>query len=42
MRERSAGASSITTLRSIYYMIKVMLAILVGAMRRRATTLEDT
>ena len=42
MRERSAGASSITALRSIYYMIKVMLAILVGAMRRRATPLEDT
>jgi glycosyltransferase involved in cell wall biosynthesis len=42
MRERSAGVSSITALRSIYYMIKVMLAILVGAMRRRATPLEDT
>jgi len=41
MRERSAGVSSITALRSIYYMIKVMLAILVGAMRRRATPLED-
>jgi glycosyltransferase involved in cell wall biosynthesis len=41
MRERSAGVSSITTLRSIYYMVKVMLAILVGAMRRRATPLED-
>jgi glycosyltransferase involved in cell wall biosynthesis len=41
MRERSAGVSSITALRSIYYMVKVMLAILVGAMRRRATPLED-
>jgi glycosyltransferase involved in cell wall biosynthesis len=42
MRERSAGESSITTLRSVYYMIKVMLAILVGAMRRRATPLENS
>lgn len=42
MRERSAGESSITALRSIYYMIKVMLAILVGSLRRRATPLEDS
>jgi glycosyltransferase involved in cell wall biosynthesis len=42
MRERSAGESSITTLRSIYYMIKVMLAIFVGSLRRRGTPLEDT
>ena len=41
MRERSAGRSSIRGLRSGYYMAKVMLAILVGAMRRRATPQED-
>jgi len=40
MRERVAGQSSITTLRSVYYMAKVMLAILVGMFRRRATPLE--
>jgi hypothetical protein len=28
-------------LRTVYYMAKVMLAILVGALRRRATPLED-
>jgi glycosyltransferase involved in cell wall biosynthesis len=41
MRERAAGRSSITALRSVYYMAKVMLAILVGMFRRRATPLED-
>lgn len=34
MRERQNGQSSITFLRSIYYMCKVMLAILIGATRR--------
>jgi len=34
MRERSGGRSSITTLRSIYYMAKVLLAIFVGLFRR--------
>ena len=34
MRERSAGRSSITALRSIYYMVKVLLAIFVGLFRR--------
>ncbi len=33
MRERQAGRSSITPFRSIYYMIKVLLAISVGAAR---------
>jgi glycosyltransferase involved in cell wall biosynthesis len=41
MRERSAGRSSITAVRSVYYMVKVMLAILVGMFRRSATPLED-
>jgi glycosyltransferase involved in cell wall biosynthesis len=34
MRERSHGSSSITTVRSAYYMVKVMLAILVAMLRR--------
>jgi glycosyltransferase involved in cell wall biosynthesis len=42
MRERVAGRSSITALRSVYYMTKVMLAILVGIFRRRATPLEES
>jgi glycosyltransferase involved in cell wall biosynthesis len=37
MRERAAGRSSIRGLRTVYYMAKVMLAILIGALRRRAT-----
>jgi hypothetical protein len=42
MRERAAGRSSITALRSIYYMAKVLLAILVGIFRRRATPVEES
>jgi glycosyltransferase involved in cell wall biosynthesis len=42
MRERQAGRSSIRGLRTVYYMAKVMLAILIGALRRRATPVEDT
>jgi glycosyltransferase involved in cell wall biosynthesis len=34
MREREHGRSSITALRSIYYMVKVLLALLVGMFRR--------
>jgi glycosyltransferase involved in cell wall biosynthesis len=34
MRERTGGRSSITALRSIYYMAKVLLAIFVGLFRR--------
>ena len=34
MRERGGGSSSITALRSIYYMVKVLLAIFVGLFRR--------
>jgi glycosyltransferase involved in cell wall biosynthesis len=42
MRERSGGRSSITGFRTVYYMAKVMLAILIGSLRRRATPLEDS
>ena len=41
MRERAAGRSSIRGFQTVYYMAKVMLAILVGSLRRRATPLED-
>jgi len=41
MRERVAGRSSIRGFRTVDYMAKVMLAILIGALRRRATPLED-
>jgi glycosyltransferase involved in cell wall biosynthesis len=41
MRERSAGRSSITALRSIYYMVKVLLAIFVGLFRRNVVPQED-
>lgn len=34
MRERQAGTSSITFVRSLYYIVKVMLALLVASMRR--------
>ena len=40
MRERTAGQSSITAVRSLYYMIKVLLAIFIGLFRRRALPLE--
>ena len=35
MHERQGGRSSITSVESAYYMIKVMLAIFVGLFRRR-------
>jgi glycosyltransferase involved in cell wall biosynthesis len=41
MRERGGGVSSITALRSIYYMTKVLLAIFVGLFRRYAVPLEE-
>jgi glycosyltransferase involved in cell wall biosynthesis len=41
MRERGGGASSITALRSIYYMTKVLLAIFVGLFRRYAVPFEE-
>jgi glycosyltransferase involved in cell wall biosynthesis len=34
MRERTTGASSITFIRSLYYIVKVTLALLVASMRR--------
>ena len=34
MRERSAGVSSISAARSIYYMVKVLLALFIGLFRR--------
>ena len=42
MRERSGGRSSITALRSVYYMAKVLLALFVGLFRRSATPALDT
>jgi glycosyltransferase involved in cell wall biosynthesis len=41
MRERTAGVSSINALRSIYYMVKVLLAIFVALFRRSAVPLEE-
>jgi hypothetical protein len=40
MREREHGQSSITALRSIYYMAKVLLALFVGLFRRRIVPAE--
>jgi glycosyltransferase involved in cell wall biosynthesis len=42
MRVRETGASSITTLRSGYYMIKVLLALFIGLFRRYPTTQEES
>src|SRR4051812_29162674 len=41
MREREHGRSSITALRSIYYMAKVLVALFVGLFRRRVVPAED-
>jgi glycosyltransferase involved in cell wall biosynthesis len=41
MRARAGGRSSIRGVRTVYYMAKVMLAILIGALRRKATPLEE-
>jgi glycosyltransferase involved in cell wall biosynthesis len=41
MRTRAAGRSSITLFQSIYYMIKVSLALFVGLFRRHSTPLEE-
>ncbi len=40
MRARESGRSSITTLRSVYYMVKVVLAIFVALFRRKAVPLD--
>ena len=42
MRERAHGNSSITALRSVYYMAKVLLAVGVAMFRRSATPAEDS
>jgi glycosyltransferase involved in cell wall biosynthesis len=41
MRERESGSSSITALRSVYYAVKVLLAVFVGSLRRNVTPLEE-
>ena len=41
MRPRAAGRSSIQSLSSGYYMVKVLLALLVGSFRRNAVPLEE-
>jgi hypothetical protein len=41
MRERAAGRSSIGALSSVYYMVKVLLALFVGLFRRNVTPLEE-
>jgi hypothetical protein len=42
MRERDTGRSSITALRSVYYMVKVLLAIFVGLFRRNVIPQEES
>jgi glycosyltransferase involved in cell wall biosynthesis len=42
MRERGGGRSSITAIRSVYYMVKVLLAIFVGLFRRNVVPEEGT
>jgi hypothetical protein len=42
MRDREHGRSSITALRSIYYMAKVLVALFVGLFRRSVLPAEDT
>jgi glycosyltransferase involved in cell wall biosynthesis len=41
MRERQHGRSSITALRSVYYMAKVLTALFIGLFRRDALPLEE-
>ena len=41
MRVRETGDSSITALRSVYYMVKVLLALFIGLFRRYSTELEE-
>jgi glycosyltransferase involved in cell wall biosynthesis len=41
MRGRETGRSSITLLRSLYYAVKVTLALLVGVFRRRVVPAEE-
>jgi glycosyltransferase involved in cell wall biosynthesis len=41
MRIRETGNSSITALRSVYYMVKVFLALFIGLFRKYSTRLEE-
>jgi len=41
MRIRETGRSSITALRSVYYMVKVLLALFIGLFRKYSTELEE-
>jgi glycosyltransferase involved in cell wall biosynthesis len=41
MRERAAGRSSINAFGSVYYMVKVLLALFVGLFRKNVLPLED-
>jgi glycosyltransferase involved in cell wall biosynthesis len=41
MRPRAAGKSSIGALSSVYYMVKVLLALFVGSFRRNVVPLEE-
>jgi hypothetical protein len=41
MRERQHGRSSITALRSVYYMAKVLTALFIGLFRRDVLPLEE-
>jgi glycosyltransferase involved in cell wall biosynthesis len=41
MREREHGRSSITALRSVYYMVKVLVALFVGLFRRDVVPVEE-
>jgi glycosyltransferase involved in cell wall biosynthesis len=41
MRVRETGNSSITAFRSVYYMVKVLLALFIGLFRRYPTPLEE-
>ncbi len=42
MRERAAGRSSIGPFASVYYMVKVLLALFVGLFRKNVIPLEET
>ncbi|MGI9659586.1 MAG: glycosyltransferase family 2 protein, partial [Gaiellaceae bacterium] len=41
MRDRAGGRSSITLVRSVYYVVKVMLALFIGLFRRPTELPED-
>jgi len=41
MREREHGRSSITAVRSLYYVVKVLLALFVGLFRRRVVPVDQ-